>query len=438
MPSPIVTLARGLGLSRGTRPMAGEAAPPPMWAAQQTHPGAGESFDPARVQSVLLQSEQGQLDGLQDLYDDLRERDARLDAVCRQRVLALAGRDWSLQPPPGLEDDDDAADVADRAGRLLAEIPSLSRVIANAADAVLRGYSVQEIVWPRSRDPRGYLVPERIVWRHAARFAIDDQLQLRKWDFGDPFPGIPLAEFGPAKWILHQPTAGRTSYPHRQGALRACIFPALTKRYGIRWWLRAAERFGQPAVIVRITDASGDKAVAAAAARAVRQLTDDWAAVLGKGLELDQVPGTGTVNGELHQRLADFANTEIAVAVLGQNLTTEISGSSGSRAAVEGHERVLGTLLQADAAELEDTLTQQLVAPLMQLNFPGEPIPRWSFQLVEDEQREPQEWHVERGIVSRNEVREWLGRPPVSDDDGLDPDADPAALSGRRPFALGW
>ena len=270
---------------------------------QPTHPLVGAGV--AQIERALLDSEMGRMEMLMDLYEDMRERDGRLDSVCRTRVLAVAGKRWNIKPSDDLIDDPRAQKVADQIASILGAVEELPLVMGQLMDGVLRGYAVQEIEW--GTDDRGRAVPTRLHWIHPGRFNFTGEMELAKYDPGeDIYPGTPLSDFGPDRFIVHMPHAGRSTYPVRRGALRSTIFPTLTKRYGLRWWLRAAERFGQPAPYITVPP--GAEEVRTAAEQVLRNLTDDWQAVLTKDMEINVIEGSGTFTGELHGRLVDMIN----------------------------------------------------------------------------------------------------------------------------------
>jgi hypothetical protein len=279
--------------------------------------------------------------------------------------------------------------------------------IAQLMDGVLRQYAVLEIEW--GRDDNNWQEPLRLHWRHPNRFNFTAKMVLVKYDVGeDPYPGTPLEEFGADRFIVHAPWAGRSAYPTRRGVLRTCMFPSLTKRYGLRWWLVAAERFGQPAPYVTVPEGSAD--LFERAQEMLRNLTSDWQAVLTSRMDIKTIPGSGSFTGDIHGRLVDLVNSECSIAVLGQNLSTEVTG--GSFAAALAHEAVRADYLAADAVELGETIRRFLIEPLVRFNWPGAPVPVFEFQLVPEEQKEILPWHFSEGVVDENEVRESVGRAP--------------------------
>lgn len=403
-PAPTSSSISGPPTGRATRT-------PSRWKRLQQHPLVGAT--PEQLHSILLDSESGRMARYQDLLDDMAERDERVGAVATTRALALAGKRWSVAPPRGFGQDKEALRVAEGVSDILARSPSFPRLVADLATGILRAYSVVENEWGRDSD--GRTVPMAWHWLHPTRFAFDDTLELRHCERSDVWPGRPLSDYGPDKFIIHSPTAGWATYGPRKGALRRCIFPSFTKRFGIRWWLVGAERFGNPAPFIKM--ATGNEELVDDAKEMLKALTVDWQAVIDEAMELDTVPGSGTYTGEIHGRLVDLSNTSISIAVLGQNLSTEVS-SGGSYAAGKSQETVRQDYLAADALELAATLRTQLIEPIVRYNWPGAPVPEFEFQLIQKQAKEIFAYHIEAGVVTVDEVRESLGLAPLPDGQG--------------------
>src|SRR5690606_30981865 len=101
---------------------------------------------------------------------------------------------------------------------------------------------------------------------------------------------------------------------------------------------------------------------------ALKNLSRVWSMVVTQGVEIESIPGSGNVSADVHKALIEWAETTESIAVLGQNLTTKVEG--GSFAAAEAHRYVAGDIHLADATELGETITQQLIAPLVRYNWP--------------------------------------------------------------------
>jgi phage gp29-like protein len=131
-------------------------------------------------------------------------------------------------------------------------------------------------------------------------------------------------------------------------------------------------------------------------------------------------------------------------AVLGQTLTTDTSGATGTYAAGQVHEEVRQDLVSADAADLAAVLRDQLIRPLVGFNFGWEaPLPALRFYRKKDEDLKllsetyrnlaalgmplTQEYLADRfGIPLPQENETVLQKPPEKT--GRDPGEPPAAM----------
>ena len=122
--------------------------------------------------------------------------------------------------------------------------------------------------------------------------------------------------------------------------------------------------------------------------QAIRNLGSDAAGVISKSTEIEFVEAASRSGGaNPYQLMADFCNREMSKAVLGQTLTTDTTGSTGTYAAASVHAQVRRDLVEADAQALAATLREQLLRPLVGFNFGWDkPVPwfRFRFEAEED------------------------------------------------------
>lgn len=366
------------------------------------------------LHSILLESESGKQGRYQDLLDDLSERDDRVRAVCNTRALALSGKKWAITAPRGYGQDKEAIRVAEGVSDIVARIPDWGRTVAEFSSGILRGYSVSEAEWIND----GKQVVPRYHWIHPRNFGHDEMAELRyvTSPYVMPNTGELLSTYGEHKFVVHSPNGGWAGTATRRGAMRAVIFASYVKRFGVRFWLVAAERFGQPAPYIIVPEGADD--LYTEATKILKGLTADWQAVLTKGMEVKALEGSTTFNADVHRGLTEFANTSIAICVLGQNLSTEVA-SGGSYAAGKTQEGVRQDYLSADAIELASTIRTQVLAPIVYYNFgEGAPVPEFEFQLAQKATKEIFAYHIEAGAVTFDEVRDSLGLPPLPDGAG--------------------
>lgn len=356
--------------------------------------------DLGKLNGIFELAAVGQTRQLIDTYKSTYIRDSRLYAVARTRVHAISARPWVLKPPPGMGDDVEAKDIAQRVTTILNEVSGFAKLMATLGYGAVEGFAVAQHQW--RTNARGEWVSQP-KWIHSNRFAWDmDSLELCKCEPDqDRPPGVPLSSW-PGKFVVHSPAAGAADYPWYRGAMRSRIIPSVTKRFGLKWWLKMLERWGQPQLYATIDpdlrEGVGDEVDAA-----LRAMGSAWFARFPQGTELKSVDAP--VEPQLHSTWIDWHNTEDAIALLGQNLTTEVT--SGSFAAAAAHQKVRLDILAADLAELAETIVDQWIRWIVYYNWPGAPVPRLDFVLAPQGDITVQ--HYQAGLFTADEVRAAMG-----------------------------
>lgn len=377
--------------------------------------------DPTRIVSIMSEAETGRIGRLIDLYKSSRILDSRLDAVCASRILAIQSRPLTFKPPPGFETDVEAKKIAQHVTRLWNSTPGTVPTLGDLGHGVLEHVAISELHWVTDRStgwwkpvPQ-FVHPNRLAWDAGMRLCrADDRKPLSDW---------------PDKFIIHTPRGGRSDYPWRRGAMRARVIPSTLKRFTARAWLSLLERWGQPQVAAFVD--ANDPTLNASVIEALRDLGIDWRAAFPKGVDLKEIPVT--VGDSLHKNFIEWANLEDAIAILGQNLSTEVQG--GSFAAAAAHNRVRYDILAADCFELAETLTDQWVEPVVRYNWPGAPVPYAEFVLAPRRELTAQEWQA--GLYTADEIRQSQGHDPEPDGKGARyfVAGAPALATGNTPAA---
>ena len=115
---------------------------------------------------------------------------------------------------------------------------------------------------------------------------------------------------------------------------------------------------------------------------ALKDLSRNLAIVYPSEIEIGTLGGAKEASSGFMEAI-EFHNREIARAILGQTLTTDEGRRVGSLALGKVHLQVLVLQLSSLRQELADrVMTEQVIRPLVELNFgPGE-IPRFEFDAV--------------------------------------------------------
>jgi len=328
--------------------------------------------DLAKADAALQRCLTGDVRDYIDLAKGTVRRDARLGAVCFKRVGAMQGRLWALKPPPGLEADPVALDNCAFVTRQLNEIHGFAGLLGHLGQAVIEGHAALQHGWYTNARGETATQPKAV---HPRLFGWNVDTGEAGVYLGSGWTGTltPLCDL-PHEFVFHNPVAGQPDDPWLRGAIRSRILPSITKRSGTRWWLKALERWGQPQVVLEkgSDDASenGEDNDAEYIA-ALRAMGSDWRMVVPAGTKVTPLPVD--LKSDLHKMWVDQCNADDAIRILGQNLSTEVSG--GSFAAARAHTWVLATILEGDVSELAETITDGLVEAIIRFNRPGTPVP---------------------------------------------------------------
>lgn len=377
--------------------------------------------------------------------------DDRIHSALGSRVGALFGL-------PTLYE---GADVEVRdAWRRAWEIGATPEVQAEAARWThLMGFALVEILWDTDA-PRWQ--PYLKVWHpQYARFDV----MTRTYRVAT-LDGEVECTPGGGRWLVLAPY-GERSYMY--GAVRALALPWLLRNFAYRDWARYSERHGMPMIKASVPEmaSSDDKDAFVGALRtmgseAVVRLPEN---LDGSKFDVTLLEATAnTWQGFL--ALISKCDTAITLTLQWQNLTTEIK--EGSNAAARVHADVKQTAVEFDDRTLSQAIGQQVARVWVEWNFGAGrevPVTRHDTSVTEDHEaaarvleslsrsvgsltnagvqvdapalalaygvrlpimvdatRKPPVfgYHLQAGVLTRDEVRARLGEPPIGGFDGAE------------------
>ncbi|WP_428562322.1 MAG: phage portal protein family protein [Solidesulfovibrio sp. DCME] len=154
------------------------------------------------------------------------------------------------------------------------------------------------------------------------------------------------------------------------------------KKGGLKFWLRFIEKFGSAWIIGKHSP-QADKTEIDDLADKLERAIQDAVLVIPEGSSAEIIEAAGKAgSSSLYKDLKSTCDEDIAICILGQNLTTSVSG--GSRAAAEVHERVRHEIKDGDKKIVAETMAD-LIDWICEQNFgPGDTRP--VFELFEEEE----------------------------------------------------
>lgn len=351
-------------------------------AAHTSAPGVFAAWTVPLVRAALLEHEQG-IFTTSSILVDAMYRDDRIFTALKSRILAalslpvLTDASTDTGGDPAL--DELAASLATRVESWwYAQFPE--SVWSEVLKWILMmGFAVGELTyepWGAEWRPRLHVHHLGAVeWREH-----EDCFYLRLSD-GTAVKITP----GDGRWVLFAPFGAKR--PWLDGAVRALAIPFLIRAFATRDWARRSEIEGLGIKRARVPRNAVDATVKAFL-EDVRKLGSESSIRLPEGYDLDFLTTTQSEGGaDGFSKLIGHGNDAITLTLLGQNLTTQVSG--GSFAAATVHEGVAFTRVKADVATIATATRPQMVVPWGRLNVPGfddrlAPWPRWDTTSPDD------------------------------------------------------
>lgn len=322
-------------------------------------------WDVQQVRCALDQHEFGILQ-LSALLAEAMDRDDRIKAVLDTRVHGLLGLPLVFTPADNSKEAHRACDILKECWDDWfpeGDLATLQRW------AVRMGVGVGECLWTTDE---GIFHPRLKVWH--------PQFMYWRWDLHDWFGGWQLITMeglveplpGTGKWILLQP--GGIRQPWMTGLVRSIARPYLIRGYAYRDYAHWSEVHGGGIKKAMVPSQAPDKdkqlffaSLANLGSNSVVVLPQSEDGERKSKFDLTLLEAVAN-EGEGFLKLIEKTDDSIAVAALGQTLTTSIGGHA-SRAAAQVHERVEGRILKADATSLMNTIRRDAIRQWAAINF---------------------------------------------------------------------
>lgn len=165
----------------------------------------------------------------------------------------------------------------------------------------------------------------------------------------------------------------------------------ILRLYTLKVWTlvflaQTVERHGKPFIWTSLSEKQfNDEDFKSKVKTVLKQFGAERWGVFPQGLDIESLDSASGAGTQMHIELLNYCNTEIAVSLLGQNLSTEVQG--GSFAAASSHAEVEERLTETDIEWLEEQLNDHFLYWLVKLNYPDldlEDYPKLSLSPVRD------------------------------------------------------
>lgn len=299
------------------------------------------------------------------VYRDMRSR-ASVGGPIRRRKAAVKALEWRVERGKA------SARVTRLANDVLATY-DMDRLINEITNAVLFGYQPLELVWGPFN---GVAAPLQVIGKPQEWFFFDNAAQLRFRSRQQPLQG---EELEPRKFLLARQEASYEN-PYGFADLSMCFWADTFMRGGLKFWVTFTEKYGTPWLVGKQPRGTPGSEVNNLLDK-LEAMVQDAVAAIPDDSSIDILEsGDKGASADLYERLLMYCRSEINIALLGQNQSTE---SNSNRASATAGLEVAKTIRDGDAALVMATMNQ-LLRWLTDLHD-GEQAPAPTFVLFEEE-----------------------------------------------------
>jgi hypothetical protein len=295
--------------------------------------------------------------------------DPRVRATLDSRMSGLFSREMRFKPANDSREAKEACDAWIDSWPYIASGGAFKQI---GAYSNLFGFWPSQLVW---NDQGEFTKPRIMPWH--ARYTFY-QWDIRRYVAISQDGTLPIFP-GDGKWVLHAPRGEYRGW--MWGSIRAIAEPWLLRHFAFRDMARFSEVHGMP---------FRKGIVPAAAAEDQRQRFENQLANLGtettmilprgvdgagQDYDVELVEATSQ-SWQIFPGLVDRCDMDIVLAILMQNLTTEVTG--GSFAATNSHMDIRQQGIEDDNEAFKQTIHDQIARPFAALNFGDADLAPWT------------------------------------------------------------
>lgn len=329
------------------------------------------TLDPSRLASAFASADMGFITDQATLFELIEEQDPHIFAELAKRRRSVTGLGWQLKPPRDANQSeiDRTAELSD----MIQSIPRFEDAQYDLTDAIGKGICALEIDW-KTGDT---WLPQALNFVPQRMFQIDRESgALMYLKMGMPEA---LRDWG---WIVHEHRA-KSGYIEQSALFRVLAWTYAYKAYNIRDMQRFLEVYGLPLRLGKYPAGIGAKQ-RDELLRAVRNIGNDGAGVVPSTMSIDFIEAQGGKVDDFCSAVAYWEQKQ-SIAILGGTLTSRAEGKSSTNALGKVHDKVRREIMLHDVRQIEPTLNNQLLRPIVLLNgmFPADRMPSLKYDTAE-------------------------------------------------------
>lgn len=320
---------------------------------------------PRKLASLVRSAHTGDLSAISDLGHELETKNGHIFAELSKRKRSITLLDWSLKPPlnatPEEERDTEMLEEA------LKDAEWMNRMLFNSLDAVLKGFSCQELKWNTDGE---ITMPSDVIWRPQHMFTVNSENRNELRIADGSVDGLGLRRWG---WITHRAPA-ISGYIGETTLTNVLAWPFIFASYPIRDMLEFLEIYGIPTRVGKYP-AGATEPEQKTLLRAITSIGHNAGGIIPQGMQIDfQEAASGGTAEFLN--VITWAEKLISKVILGGTLSSQADGVTSTNALGTVHDGARIEIRNSDISMLEPTITRDLILPMWMLNAKSFSNPR--------------------------------------------------------------
>lgn len=326
-----------------------------------------------KLKAMIRAGDSGDLGTMLALYEEMEAKDLHMQGVAGTRRSALTGLDWEIvdatemQPRYRFADPKVDKTLAREAASFVEEkltgLDGFEPALEHLTTAIGPNIAVVELHWQRNDlfdlipIPSTRLTMDPLDLEHVRIITAEN----RKGIVADP-----------RKFVVYMPHA-RAGFPFSCTISRAQAPLYLIKLLGIADWGKYVSIFGMPARWAQYKHGASPEEKAEAL-EMLQKMSAASYALFSEAVSMNLIESSqrGTAP---HKDLIDWVERKQSIGWLGQTLTTDTSGTTGTYASASVHDNVRQDLLEDDVRRERRMVRNGIIRPLLAYQFPGRDVP---------------------------------------------------------------
>lgn len=325
--------------------------------------------------------------------------DSQTLAAWEKLVGEIIQRKWEVFPASDSDRDEEVAEFIRQAiyrmgsntrqsygkDMLVSSNSAFNSFVRGLCESLILGISIGEICWMRQGE---YIVPSEIKIRDPRRFLFllneDGSVSPRVITISSPVEGMPIPM---RSMIIHR----HWSYsnfmdPYGTGLGRQLYALIEFRRTLMSFWLQYADKHTTPTAVGKFSLGTPEEEINSLFT-ALQRLGQETAVVIPDEMSVEWLEANAG-RPELYSDIISYVDQQISFLINGETTVGQETGSVGSFARDQVADSVRMRKAKAFSEEIDETLTSTLVRWLVELNYPGAPVPRFKRNFEDLEQRE--------------------------------------------------